>query len=365
MSEKTEDTKSPTADSADITAADEAIEVGNESVIAEEQQDVEKKQGLRIILLLVIIVSVLLGGLAASGQLQPLHHAFTDWVAGLSVRSPAPPSPPTLATSEEVQSLLKKIDNLQSALGQKTEAQKQLSPQPDETAEMLRTKLSELTRELNALRNDTIASLSAELHQATAAQKTLRAGLQQQQQMNLQVRLRWITDPASRLPQIKLAWEEISLLGGLSDEQRAQAEDMHVLARDTVQKLRQWQASMQKWADTLAVPLQQDMLPKPKQLWLAWAIGHFHLRSAPPEEARHLTRLRNELENIISQLTTETWPAVNDWQRLRAQLVLQARSRRAKNSTEPVNLNLPGSFEPVKSDINTLKQTAQQWLGQL
>jgi hypothetical protein len=217
---------------------------------------------------------------------------------------------------------------------------------------------------LDTLRNDTIANLSSELNQVTEAQKTLRTSLHTQQQMNLQVRLRWISDPASRLPQIKLAWEEISLLSGLSDEQRAKAEDMHVLARDTVQKLRQWQASMQKWADTLTVPLQKDILPKLEHPWLAWAIGQFHLRPAPSEEARHLTQLRNELENIISHLTAETWPAEHDWQRLRAQLVLQAKFRQAKESTEPIELDLPNNFETIKSDIDTLQQTAQQWLGQ-
>jgi hypothetical protein len=176
--------------------------------------------------------------------------------------------------------------------------------------------------------------------------------------------LRWISDPASRLPQIKLAWEEISLLGGLSDEQRAKAEDMHMLARDTVQKLRQWQAAMQKWADTLAAPLQRDILPKPEHPWLAWAVGQFHLRPSPSGEVRHLFSLRNELENTINQLTMETWPAENDWQRLRAQLVLQARSRQVEDSTEPIELNLPSDFEMIKTDINTLQQTAQQWPGQ-
>jgi hypothetical protein len=342
MSEKVEDT-----------------EVGGESTNTEEQGTAEEKKGSRIILILLVMVVVLLGGLTAGGQMKPLYHSFSGWVASLSVRPPAPSPPPKLATSEDVQHLLNKIDKLQSEL-----THKQPSPHPDVTVEKLRTELSAVAKALDVLRNDTIANLSSELNQVAEEQKTLRTSLHAQQQINLQVRLRWISDPASRLPQIKLAWEEVSLLGGLSAEQRAKAEEMHQLARDTIQKLRQWQASMQKWADTLAVPVHKDVIPKMEHPWLAWAIGQFHLRPAPSEEARQLTRLKSEIEDIISRMTVETWPAENDWQQLRAQLVLQARSRQAKDSTEPVELNLPSSFESIQSDINTLQQTAQQWLEQ-
>ncbi len=359
MSEKVEDTELQTTDLADVETADETIEVGSESVNTEEQGAAEEKKGSHIKLILLVMVIALLSGLAATGQLKPLYHSFSGWVASLSVRPPAPSSPPKLATSEEVQHLLNKIDKLQSEL-----THKQPTPHPDDTVEKLRTELSAVATALDTLRNDAIANLSSELNQVAEEQKTLRASLHEQQQINLQVRLRWISDPASRLPQIKLAWEEVALLGGLSAEQRAKAEEMHILARDTIQKLRQWQASMQKWADTLAVPAHKDILPKLEHPWLAWAIGQFHLRPAPSGEARHLTRLKSEIEDIISNLTVEIWPAENDWQQLRAQLMLQARSHQAKDSTEPVELNLPSSFKSIQSDINTLQQTAQQWLGE-
>ncbi len=331
----------------------EDSEIGGESINTEE------KKGSRILLILLVLVIVILGGLTAGGQIKPLYHSFASWIASLSVRPATPAPPPKLATSEEVQHLLNKLDQLQSAL-----VNKQPATQPGDMAENLRTELSALAQALDVLSNDTIANLNSELNQLAEEQKILRTSLHEQQQINLQVRLRWISDPASRLPQIKLAWEEISLLGGLSAEQRSTAENMHQLARDTIQKLRQWQASMQKWADTLAVPIHKDVIPKVEQPWLAWAIGQFHLRPAPSEEARQLNRLRNQLENIISYLTTETWPAENDWQQLRAQLLLQIRSRQAKDSTEAIELNLPGNFETLKSDIDTLQQTAQQWLEQ-
>ncbi len=188
-------------------------------------------------------------------------------------------------------------------------AHKQQSPPSDDIAEKLSSELGAVTRALDVLHNETIANLSSELNQLAEEQKKLHASLHKQQQVNLQVRLRWISDPASRLPQIKLAWEEISLLGGLSAEQHAKAEEMHSLARDTIQTIHQWQASLQKWVDTLMIPVHKDIIPKFEQPWLAWAVGQFHLRPAPSDEARHLSRLRSELEDIISHLKMETWPA--------------------------------------------------------
>jgi hypothetical protein len=364
MSEKTEDTELQTADHADVETADEAIETGDESVSTEEQEPAEeqkpekKKKGSYIIWVLLVFIAVALGGLAAKDQLKPLYQSFAGWIGGFSAQTPATPAPPKLATSEEVQHLIGKIDALQSELMNKQPSN------PAEMAEKLSTELSEMSKALEVMRNDSMANLSSELNQVAEEQKTLRASLHEQQQINLQVRLRWISNPASRLPQIKLAWEEISLLGGLSAEQHAKAEEMHNLARDTIQKLNQWQASLQKWADTLAVPVHKDIILKPAQPWLAWAAGQFHLRPAPSGETRKLTRLKNKIENIIGGMTVETWPAENDWQQLRAQLVLRARSQQPKDSTEPVKLNLPKSFRSIQSDINTLQQTAQQWLEQ-
>ena len=312
---------------------------------------------------MLILVVALLGGLAAKGQLKPLYQSLIDRVGGLSANTPAPPPAPKLATSEEIQHLLNKIDNLQSKLMSK-QSSPQPSTQPDDMAGKLSTELNEMAKALEVLRNDAIANLSSELNQVAEEQKSLRNSLQEQQQINLQVRLRWISNPASRLPQIKLTWEEISLLGGLSAEQHAKAEEMHNLARDTIQTLNQWQASLQKWADTLAVPMHKDIIPKMEHPWLAWAAGQFHLRPAPSDEARQLIRLKTEIEDIISNLTVEIWPAENDWQKLRAQLVLLARSQQAEGSTEPVELNLPSNFKSIQSDINTLQQTAQQWLEQ-
>ncbi len=181
--------------------------------------------------------------------------------------------------------------------------------------------------------------------------------------MNLHVRLRWIADPAARLPQMQLAWEEIALLPGLSDEQRSVAVRMHQLARTDVAKLHQWRLAIRKWADTLIVPAHEDILPQPEHPWLAWIVGQFHLRQAPSLEARKLSALREQLFDAARLLILESWPAQGEWQALRARLLLEVRSHQA-DAASPVELGLPDDFTVIQNDILTLRKTARDWLEQ-
>ncbi len=71
MSKKEEDTELETA---------ETIKVGSESVNIEEQGAAEEKKSSRITLILLAMVVVILGALAANGQLKPLYHSFTGWI---------------------------------------------------------------------------------------------------------------------------------------------------------------------------------------------------------------------------------------------------------------------------------------------
>lgn len=371
MNEKLEDTESQTPENADVEvtdkpidetvneATDESIEAGDESENIEEQKPAEKKKRSFMPWLLLILIIAALGGLAAKGQLIPLYQSVSGWVSGLTAQKPASTPPPKLATSEEVQLLLSKVEALQTELQSKPP-----SLPPEEMAETLRTELGDVAKAIEVLHNETLSNLTTELNQVAEEQKVLRTSLHAQQQVNLQVRLRWINNPASRLPQIKLAWEEITLLAGLSAEQHAKAEEMQNLARDTIQEVLQWQASLQKWADTLEVPTHKNIVPTLAHPWLDWAAGQFHLRRTPSKDSRQLIRLKNKIEGMINQMTAENWPAESDWQALRAELVLQARSKQAKDNTEPVELHLPRSFKAIQSDIDTLQQTAQQWLEQ-
>ncbi len=206
-------------------------------------------------------------------------------------------------------------------------------------------------------------NLRAELNQLSQDQRSMRAALKEQQQMNLQVRLRWITDPAARLPQIQLAWEEISLLPELSDAQRSEAERMHQLARSSVERLYQWQLAIRKWADMLVVPTHKDILPQPAHPWLAWIVGQFHLRQAPSLEARKLTDLRERLLETGHLLILESWPDQGEWQGLRARLLLEIRGHQG-DTASPVELGLPDDFSTIQKDIQTLRDTARNWPGQ-
>jgi len=254
-------------------------------------------------------------------------------VAPQSVRAVAPKPEPQIkkttapqkpaVNSEEVQHLLDTINNLRGELGQ----------------------------------------LGGELGQLSDDQQKLRSALHEQQLMNLQVRLRWVTDPAARLPQMKLAWEEISLLPGLSDDQRATAVQMHALAQSGVERLQKWRIAMKKWADALAVPAHEDILPQPEHPWLAWLMSQFHLRQAPNLEVRKLTDMRNRLLETSRLLILESWPEAGEWQSLRAELILQIKAH-AKDQAAPVDLGLPDSFSAIQQDIESLRQNAHDWLEQ-
>jgi len=207
----------------------------------------------------------------------------------------------------------------------------------------------------------TIGSLRGELRSMEDSQRTLQAGLLEQQQVNLQARLRWIIDPSARLPQMQMAWEEISLMPGLSAGQRATAEQMHNLARDSGTTLRSWQEALEKWADALTVPAHEDVLQKPEHPWLAWLVGQFHLRQAPSVETRQLAVLRQRLLTVASQLALESWPEPGDWQALRAELLLHAKKMQPRENNVPVELGLPDDFNAIQADIKKVRETAQQW----
>ena len=296
---------------------------------ATKQDDPGGRKGFRIVIVLFVAVVAIIAGLVAN-QLQLIELGWPNLereqakpvkvmpVAPAPARpvQPAPPQQPSVS-SEEVTSLLSTIEGLRS-----------------------------------------------DLAAMTAAQSALRESIRQQQQMNLQVRLRWISDPGSRLPQIKLAWEEISLLNSLSDSQRSQAEEMHALARDSEEKLRQWRERLHKWADTMVVPEHHNILPGADHPWLGWIAGQFRLYRAPTEENRRQARLRQSLIQAANQLALEEWPTQGEWQQLRAQLLLHARAGEQADSSAAIDLGLPENFESIRADIGSLQQTARQWLEQ-
>ena len=288
------------------------------------------KKGFRVVIVLFVAVVAIIAGLVAN-QLQLIELSWPNLEreqaepARIAPATPAPPQPVQPAPPPQSSASSEEVSNLLS----------------------------------------TIEGLRGDLEAMNAAQGALRESIRRQQQMNLQVRLRWISDPDSRLPQIKLAWEEISLLNSLSESQRGQAEEMHTLARDSEERLRQWREHLHKWADTLVIPEHHNILPKADHPWLGWITGQFRLYRAPTEENRRQARLRQNLIQAANRLALEEWPAEGDWQKLRAELLLQAKAGEPADSSAAVDLGLPENFDAIRADIDSLRQTAKQWQEQL
>jgi len=291
-----------------------------------------------------VLVLLLIGGAAliSPDQFKSMFHGARDWMAPTPIELPADVA--TLITAPVVVAPEPVIHAPEPRV---IEPPAQPGISSEEVAQLL----------------GRIDGLSSELGKMEADQRTLRAALNEQQQMNLQVRLRWIMDPSARLPQMQLSWEEISLLPGLSDQQRDAALRMHELARSGSERLQQWQIAIGKWADTLVMSAHEDIIPHPEHPWLAWIVGQFHLREAPSVEARKLALLREQLLDAAGLLKLESWPEPGAWQSLRAELLLQVKAGRA-DAASPVDLGLPDDFSAIQQDILTLRETARGWLEQ-
>lgn len=324
----------------------------------DERQLTHRIRNLLIAILLLIAAA--LAALAASGKLEPLLQEFARQgeQAGSHPAETAVPkqSSPVKAVVAKPAAKSPHIDSTAQRSPSETP---RAASRPAATGAQAPVSSAEVAALLGS-----INQLSMQLDRMSAAQQALQNGLKEQQQMNLQVRLRWITDPSSRLPQLQLAWEEISLLPGLSDAQRSEAVRMHALARSRVQQLKQWQDALHKWADALVTPVHRNILPEPEQPWLAWIVGQFQLRQAPSIEARRLADLRQRLLDAARHLTLEAWPSQAAWQQLQAELLLQTRAMREEDGSDEsgaIDTGLPDSFDAIRADIDTLRRTALQW----
>ncbi len=352
---KAADTNTTTASEQDATEQSiEAVIADSASATGSAGADTEtaggSHGGRNFILIVLLIVAAVLGALALSGKLAPLYQSLTLMLQ----HTPAPQHSPE--KTAVVAAGPAKVHIAQQPVA----ARQSAAPQPTRPVEH---KVPVSSEEVQALLSS-INVLREELQQMSQAQQALQNGLKEQQQMNLQVRLRWITDPASRLPQLQLAWEEISLLPGLSNSQRGEAVRMHALARNRVQQVKQWQDALNKWADALVTPVHRNILPQPSSPWLAWVVSQFQLRQAPSVEAQYLSDLRARLLDASRHLMLEAWPAKGAWQSLQAELLLQIKAMRVDRSDsggEAIDTGLPENFDSIQADIATLRRTAMQW----
>jgi hypothetical protein len=374
-------------DTIEAVIADAGVDKGEDDV-ATSQPAAEQKSKLGLFIIIVLfLIAASVGGLKLTGQLQPMYESLQAQL-GLFQTDQANPA---LSQANRPEANHSQLNQSQTDLSQTIPSQPHQpqmkvgssarmpvqktslpaeKPQSEAVAKRVQSVQSEAqpvvpvsgtgvtSAEVSALLV-VIDQLRTEMQQLEASQQTLHDGLLEQQQMNTQVRLRWIADPASRLPQMQLAWEEISLLPGLTRDQRELAVEMHALARSDVQRVVSWKANLQRWVEALATPVHADVLPQPQQPWLAWIIGQFQLRQAPSAEARHLMDLRGRLQAAARQLSLESWPTQGAWQSLHAELLLQIKAMQGAGDT--VETGLPLDFSSIQHDISTLRRAAQQW----
>ncbi|MDQ6967223.1 MAG: hypothetical protein Q9M14_00895 [Mariprofundaceae bacterium] len=188
--------------------------------------------------------------------------------------------------------------------------------------------------------------------------------------MQLHSRLTWIMKHNSHLPQIKLAWQEISLLPSLTTEQRSQAETMLKLAEERQNDVQQWQQEI----DHLIIILKPDeydniistaITANNSNPWLEWLIKQFSLKRSQSSQEAALLALKNALLHTKQGMNLEQWPTGTAWTELRAQLQLRLLKHFNTNKEEVKQagvLQLPESFDAIQADVKKLRQAAQSWL---
>jgi len=225
-----------------------------------------------------------------------------------------------------------------------------------EAPETVTASSNEIARMLNAMED-----LQRELKSLRQEQQTIQETQLSLQKMQLRTRLRWITNSANHLPQLQLAWEEIALMPSLSGSEHATAQKMLSLAQQRLQDLRNWQQALLSHADSLATPEHENVIPEYETPWLSWIRDHFSIKAASTIEQQQDEQLRQQLLNISRNIELEQWPDGKSWQQLRAKLQLKL-AKADGDSSEAVELGLPESIEPLKADIEQLRQAAATWL---
>ncbi len=212
-----------------------------------------------------------------------------------------------------------------------------------------------------------IHDMQAEFQQLQEQQSQTKQAQHQIESMQLHARLTWVTSPASHLPQMVLAWQEISLLPSLNETQRATAENMFTLAQQRVNQVAQWQQELAHIShmiqpnqrnNIISESLNDDVNP-----WLAWLGQQFSLKRSQNQQEKEIANLRQQLSNIAQNMNMEDWPSGAAWTKLRAQLQLYL-VQHDKASDNPV-LQLPEDFDAIQDDIQTLRSTADDWLREL
>lgn len=223
---------------------------------------------------------------------------------------------------------------------------------------------------------DAMEALQGELRSLREQQRALEKTQHSVQVMQLRTRLRWITNKANHLPQLQLAWEELTLMPILSSTERERARAMLTLSEKRLSELQNWQQTLQTHAESLSRSEHANIIPAFENRWLNWIAEQFSVRSSLSEEEANDAKLQAQLINTSRNIEIERWPDAKAWLQLRATLQLRvisselpaserATSEEGDESPSTIDLGLPESFEPIKADINLLRQVAETWLEDL
>ena len=208
-----------------------------------------------------------------------------------------------------------------------------------------------------------IHRLQDQLQRVEAGNTQMRQALAQQQRMDLDSRLRLIADPATRLKQLSLLWQDVSLSPALSGSQHEQAVSMAAAANQALTQNELWLQHLDRFiAETGQPESGPDLIPHFSHPWLAWLAGQFHLRPATGNADKGSAVLHERLVRIRDGMAIESWPSAHDWQPVRAELVLLASAAQKPGAEAPAALGLPDDFKAMRQAVANLHAMARQWL---
>jgi hypothetical protein len=319
-----------------------------EALATDEAEAPRKGSGRWWALLLVLIV---LAGMVAVIYRYAIQHPGSFNLESLT----KPSTTPTAAKQPATETPASKPSTAPEAgQSQATPVTPQPSPPTAQTrlssedAKQLMSAMTELQQQLQQMRTD-----NAELRQA----------LTQQQRVDLRSRLKLIADPDTRLKQLSLLWEDVSLSPALTAQQRSTAISMTAAAHEAMTQNQLWQQRLDKWITKLSAPESgPDLIPHFDHPWLEWLAEQFHLRPAPANSSSGSQVLRERLMQIRRGMTIETWPDTKDWQPIRAELILIHASAAKTDAEKAAGIGLPNDFKAMRKAVATLHETGRQWL---
>jgi len=312
------------------------------------KQGTTPKKSSNKLLLLLLFISLLTAGYIFAPQ--PMKNEALALVkAWMKSKQSTQPQQKAETTPEVVAPKLPELATIES----------EPVAEPEPTPEVISASSDEVNRMLEAMNQ-----LQRELTSLRQEQQKLEAQQHAVQRMQLRARLRGISNPVNHLSQIQLAWEEISLMPMLSADERQQAGAMLALAEKNLRALQGWQKILRAQADSLTSKKHDNIIPTYENRWLNWIAEQFSVRPSQSKQEAEDTKLRDTLLNTSRNIGIEQWPDTKAWLQLRATLQLRmVADEEVESSTS--KLELPESFDAIRSDIDQLRQTAATWMEQL